>query len=170
MQKQVTHMAKCERKGHLPQWKIHLARRGFLRIESGLLACDSNNISVSCKKTRTRLATNSPLGATRQNQKILAWCLQQQASQGKLDLRDTCDPLNSIDCKYLRRNGVNACTHGRELKIRVCICYLSISRRSPRRRRKTNPPPSGRRIVQNALFRQRGVRMTSTQGRHLLSA
>ena len=55
----------------------------------------------------TRLAKNSPLDATRQNHRILAWCLQQQASQGKWNLRDTCDPLNSIDCKYLRRNGVN---------------------------------------------------------------
>ena len=78
--------------------------------------------------------------------------------------------VNCIDETYLRKNAVNAHTHCREQKIRVSICYLSISRRSPRRRRKTNPPPSGRRIVQNALFRQRGVRMSSTQGRHLRSA
>ena len=128
------------------------------------------HITVAGEKIRTRLSKKSPLGATRQNHRILAWCLQQQASQGEWDLHDTCDPLNSIDCKHLRRNGVNASTQGREEKIRVSICYLSISRRSPRRRRKTNPPPSGRRIVQNALFRQRGVRMSSTQGRHLLSA
>ena len=142
----------------------------FSSNESGLLAYDSNDIAVACEETRTRLAKKSSRGATRQNPQFLAWCLQRQASQGKSDLRDACDPLNSIDCKYLRRNGVNACTHGREQKIRVSICYLSISRRSPRRRRKTNPPPSGMRIVQNALFRQRGVRVPSTQGRHLLSA
>jgi hypothetical protein len=163
-------MAKCEGRVHLPQCKIHLTRRSVRRIESGLLAYDSNDIAVACEETRTRLAKKSSLGATRQNPQFLAWCLQRQASQGKSDLRDACDPLNSIDCKHLRRNGVNASTQGREQKIRVSICYLSISRRSPRRRRKTNAPPSGRRIVQNALFRQRGVRMSSTQGRHLLSA
>ena len=54
-------MAKCEGKGALTQWKWHRMRRGFLRIESGLLACDNNNITVACEKTRTRLAKNSPL-------------------------------------------------------------------------------------------------------------
>ena len=89
-------MAKCEGKGALTQWKWHRMRRVFFRIESGLLACDSNNITVACEKTRTRLAKNSPLSATRQKQQILdlcgELCIQQQASQGKCDLRDACDP------------------------------------------------------------------------------
>ena len=160
-------MAKCERKGHLPQWKIHLARRGFRRIESGLRTYDSNNITVAWTKTRTQLSKNSPLGATRQNQQILAVCLQQQASQGKWDLLDTCDPLNSIDCKYLRMNGVNACTHCREQKIRQGTSHRLTHRRSSWRRRHTNTPPSRKRIVQNALFKQRGVRMTSSKGDYL---
>ena len=65
-------MAKCEEMGALTQWKIHLARRAFLRIESGLGAYDSNNITVAWTKTATRLSKYSPLGATRQNQQILA--------------------------------------------------------------------------------------------------
>ena len=159
-------MAKCEGRVHLPQCKIHLTRRGFRRTSlvfshTTAMTLLSYDIAVVCEETRTRLAKKSSRGATRQNPQFLAWCLQRQASQGKSDLRDACDPLNSIDCKHLRRNGVNASTQGREQKIRVSICYLSISRRSPRRRRKTNAPPSGRRIVQNALFRQRGVRMSS---------
>ena len=47
MQTQVTNMAKCEEMGALTQWKIHLARRAFLRIESGLRTYDSNNITVA---------------------------------------------------------------------------------------------------------------------------
>ena len=47
---------------------------------------------------------------------------------------------------------------------------LSISYpRSSRRRRSTNPPPSGKLIVRYSLFRQGKVRMSSTKGRHLLS-
>ena len=79
-------MAKCEEMGALTQWKWHRRWRDLLPIESGLLTYDSNNITVACEKTGTRLAKNSPLGATRQNHRIPAWCLQQQASHGKGDL------------------------------------------------------------------------------------
>jgi hypothetical protein len=170
MQTQVTNMAKCEEMGALTQWKIHLARRAFLRIESGLGAYDSNNTTVAWTKTATRLSKYSPLGATRQNQQILALCLQQQATQGKWDLLDTCDPLNSIDCKYLRRNEVKACTQNREQKIRQGTSHRRIHRGSSWRRRNINTPPSRKRIVQNALFKQRGVRMTSSKGDYLLLA
>ena len=163
-------MAKCEEMGALTQWKWHRMRRALLRIESGLLACDSNDITVACEKTRTRLSKYSPLGATRQNQQILALCLQQQATQGKWDLLDTCDPLNSIDCKYLRRNEVKACTQNREQKIRQGTSHRRIHRGSSWRRRNINTPPSRKRIVQNALFKQRGVRMTSSKGDYLLLA
>ena len=163
-------MAKCEEMGALTQWKIHLARRAFLRIESGLRAYDSNNITVAWTKTGTRLSKYSPLGATRQNQQILALCLQQQATQGKWDLLDTCDPLNSIDCKYLRRNGVNACTQCREQKIRQGISHLLKHWRSSRRRRNINKPPSRKRIMQKTLFTQREVRLQSSKGSGSLSA
>ena len=133
MQTQVTNMAKCEEMGALTQWKIHLARRAFLRIESGLGAYDSNNITVAWTKTATRLSKYSPLVATRQNQQILALCLQQEASQGKRDLRDACNDaicVNCIDETYLRKNAVNAHTHCREQKIRVSICHLPNHPRS----------------------------------------
>ena len=65
---------------------------------------------------------------------------------------------------------MNACTHCREQKIRQDTSHRLIHRRSSWRRRHINKPPSGRRIVQNALFKQRGVRMTSSKGDYLLSA
>ena len=83
MQTQVTNMAKCEEMGALTQWKIHLARRAFLRIESGLLACDSTyqycrrredpDTIVEVLASRCHSPESADSGEF----------LQQQASQGK---------------------------------------------------------------------------------------
>ena len=78
--------------------------------------------------------------------------------------------VDCIDLTYLRKNAVNPHTHCREQKIRVSICYLPNHPRSSRRRRSTNPPPSGKLIVRFSLFTQGKIRMSSTQGRHLLSS
>ena len=77
--------------------------------------------------------------------------------------------VDCIDLTYLRKNAVNPHTRCREQKIRVSICYLPNHPRSSRRRRSTNPPPSGKLIVRYSLFTQGKVRMSSTKGRHLLS-
>ena len=171
MQTQVTNMAKCEEMGALTQWKWHRMRRAFLRIESGLLACDSNNnITVAGEKTRTRLSKNSPLGATRQNQQILASSFNNKRVRASETFALLAVCVDSIDCKYLRRNGVNACTQCREQKIRQGISHLLKHRRSSRRRRNIDKPPSRKRIMQKTLFTQREVRLQSTKGRHLLIA
>ena len=78
--------------------------------------------------------------------------------------------VHCINLTYLRKNAVNAHTHCREQKIKVSICHLQNHPRSSRRRRSTNPPPSGKLIVRYSLFTQGKVRMSSTQGRHLLSS
>ena len=77
--------------------------------------------------------------------------------------------VHCIDLTYLQKNAVNAHKHCREQKIKVSICHLPNHPRSSRRRRSTNPPPSGKLIVRYSLFRQGKVRMSSTKGRHLLS-
>ena len=170
MQTQVTNMAKCEEMGALTQWKWHRMRRACLRIESDLLACDSDNITVAGEKIRTRLSKKSPLGATRQNQQILASSFNNKRVRASETFALLAVYVDSIDCKYLRRNGVNACTQCREQQIRQGISHRLNHRGSSWRRRHMNKPPSGRLIVWYSLFRQGKVRMSSTQGIHLLSA
>ena len=168
MQKEVTNMKESEKKGALAQWKWHRMRRACLRIESDLLACDSDNITVAGEKIRTRLSKYSPLGATRQNQQILASSFNNKRVRASETFALLAVCVDSIDCKYLRRNGVNACTQCREQQIRQGISHRLNHRGSSWRRRHMNKPPSGRLIVWYSLFRQGKVRMTSTKGSHLL--
>jgi len=135
----------------------------------GLRMCDNTYSIVAHAKTRTRFSKKSPLGATRQNQQILAFAYNNKRVRATATFGMLVVCVESIDYAYLRRNGVKACTRCREEKIRVSICHLPNHPRSSRRRRSTNPPPSGKLIVRYSLFRQGKVRMSSTKGRHLLS-
>ena len=101
MQKEVTNMKESEKKGALTQWKWHRMRRACLRIESDLLACDSDNITVAGEKIRTRLSKYSPLGATRQNQQILASSFNKKRvrANGTFAIDAVC--VHSIDYAYL---------------------------------------------------------------------
>ena len=142
----------------------------FFELSQVFLHATVNIITVAGKKTQTQLLKYSPLSATCQNQQILALCLQQQASQGKWDLLDTCDLLNSTDCKYLQRNGVKSYMHCHKQKIRQGTSHHWIHWWSSWHHCNINKPPSRKCIMQNALFKQRGVRMTSSTGDYLLSA
>ena len=170
MQKQVTHMAKCERKGHLPQWKIHLARRGLPLSQPGLRSLGNHSIFVAEHLTRTESETASSHEGTRQNQQILASSFNNKRVRASETFALLAVCVDSIDCKYLRRYGVNACTQYREQQIRQGIRHRLNHRGSSWRRRHMNKPPSGRLVVWYSLFRQGKVRMSSTQGIHLLSA
>ena len=168
-------MAKCERKGHLPQWKVPRMRRGLLRIKPGLRSFDNHSIFVAEHLTRTESETGSSLEGTRQNQQILAMLIlassfNNKRARASVTFAMLVIHMNSIDCKYLQRNGVNACTQCREQKIRQGISHLRKHWRSSRRRRNIDKPPSRKRIMQKTLFTQREVRLQSTKGRHLLIA
>ena len=144
-------------------------RRAFLRIESGLLACDSKILLWHARRPghdcrRTRLSV--PL-ARISRFSLCAYNNKRVRASETFTMLAIC--INCIDCKYLRRNEVNACTQCRELKIRQVTGHLLNHRRSSWRRRHINIPPSGRLIVLYSLFRQGKVRMSSTKGRHLLS-
>jgi hypothetical protein len=168
VQTQVTDIAKCERKGHLPQWKIHLARRGLPLSQPGLRSLDNHIVFVAEHLTRTESETESSREGTRQNQQILASSLNNKRVRASRTFGILAIRIKSIDCKYLRRNGVNASTQCRE-QIRQGISHLLKHRRSSRRRRNIDKPPSRKRIMQKTLFTQRQVRLQSTKGRHLLS-
>ena len=101
-------MAKCEEMGALTQWKWHRMRRACLRIESDLLACDSDNITVAGEKIRTRLSKYSPLGATRQNQQILASSFNNKRVRASRTFAMLAICVNDIDLAYLQKNAVNA--------------------------------------------------------------
>ena len=142
-------------KGHLPQWKVHRMRRILRRNESGLLICNNN---VAYKKTiawSTRPRLSVTLGASRRFW-LDAWNNKRVRASATFAMLAVC--VDSIDYTHLRKHAMNSCTHGQDQKIRVSMCYLPISRRSSRRCRKTYPPPSGKRIMQNTLFTQREVR------------
>ena len=141
-------------------------RKGQPRLRS----FDQHSVFVAEHLTRTESETDSSLEGTRQNQQILASSFNNKLARARLTFALLVIRMNSIDCKYLRRNGVKACTHCREQKIRQGTSHRRIHRRSSWRRRHTNTPPSRKRIVQNALFKQRGVRMTSSKGDYLLLA
>ena len=170
MQTQVTDIAKCERKGHLPQWKIHLARRGLPLSQPGLRSLDNHSIFVAEHLTRTESETDSSHEGTRQNQQILASSLNNKRVRASRTFGILAIRIKSIDCKYLRRNGVNASTQCREQKIRQGISHLLKHRRSSRRRRNIDKPPSRKRIMQKTLFTQREVRLQSSKGSDSLSA
>ena len=170
VQKQVTNMAKCERKGHLPQWKIHLARRGLPLSQPGLRSLDNHSIFVAEHLTRTESETDSSHEGTRQNQQILASSFNNKRVRASRTFGILAIRIKSIDCKYLRRNGVNTCRQCREQKIRQGISHRLKHWRSSRRRRNIDKPPSRKRIMQKTLFTQREVRLQSTKGRHLLIA
>ena len=162
-------MAKYEGRVHSPQWKVHRRRRGLPRSQPSLRSCDTHSILVAEHLARTESETDSSLEGTRQNQQILASSFNNKLARARLTFALLVIRMNSIDCKYLRRNAVNASTRCREQKITVSICHLQNHPRSSRRRRSTNPPPSGKLIVRYSLFRQGKVRMSSTNSRHLLS-
>ena len=136
----------------------------------GLRMCDNTDSIAAHAKTRTRFSKKSPLCATRQNQQILASSFNNKRVRASETFALLAVCVDSIDCKYLRRNGVNACTQCREQQIRQGISHRLNHRGSSWRRRHMNKPPSGRLIVWYSLFRQGKVRMASTKGRHLLEA
>ena len=163
-------MAKCEGKGALTQWKWHRRWRRLPRWQPILRSFDNHSIFVAEHLTRTESETNSSLEGTRQNQQILASSFNNKHTRASATFVMLAIRINSIDCKYLRRNGVNACTQCREQKIRQGIRHRLNHQRSSWRRRHINKPPSGRLVVWYSLFRQGKVRMALTKGRHLLSA
>ena len=163
-------MAKCEGKGTLTQWKWHRRWRCLPRWQPRLRSFDKHSVFVAEHLTRTESETDSSLEGTRQNQQILASSFNNKRARASVTFAMLAIRMNSIDCKYLQRNGVNACTQSREQKIRQGISHLLKHWRSSRRRRNINKPPSRKRIMQKTLFTQREVRLQSTQGRHLLSA
>ena len=123
-------------------------RRILHAIESWFLQCKSRRTNVASQEIVLGDMRYWSLGPTRQNHQILAWCLQQQTSQGKWELCDAYAMLaifvGSIDYTHLqlRKNAVSSCTRCREQTIRAGICHLPNHQRSSRRRRKTNPPPT----------------------------
>ena len=72
VQTQVTNMAKCERKVHSPQWRVHRPRQGLPPSQPSLRSFDNHVIFVAEYLTRTESETGSSLEGTRQNQQILA--------------------------------------------------------------------------------------------------
>ena len=132
----------------------------------GLRMCDNNIIIVAHAKTqhdrrRTRLLV--PL-ARISRFSLCAYNNKRVRASRTFGMLAIC--VDCIDLTYLRKNAVNPHAHCREQKIRVSICYLPNHPRSSRRRRSTNPPPSGKLIVWHSLFRQGKVRMPSPKGRH----
>ena len=113
----------------------------------------------------TRLLLQAPS----EKSMILASSFNNKLARARLTFALLVIRMNSIDCKYLRRNGVNTCTQCREQKIRQGISHRLKHWRSSRRRRNIDKPPSRKRIMQKTLFTQREVRLQSTKGRHLLS-
>ena len=162
-------MAKSEGKGALTQWKWHRRWRCLPRWQPRLRSFDKHSVFVAEHLTRTESETDSSLEGTRQNQQILASSFNNKLARARLTFALLVIRMNSIDCKYLRRNGVNTCTQCREQKIRQGISHRLKHWRSSRRRRNIDKPPSGKLIVRYSLFRQGKVRMSSTKGRHLLS-
>ena len=150
MQTQVTNMAKCERKVHSPQWKVHRPRRGLPLSQPSLRSFDNHGIFVAEHLTRTESETDSSLEGTRQNQQILASTFNNKLARARLTFAMLVIRMNSIDCKYLRRNGVNTCTQCREQKIRQGISHRLNSRRSSWHRRNMDKPATRKRIVRNA--------------------
>ena len=163
-------MAKCEGKGTLTQWKWHRRWRCLPRWQPRLRSFDKHSVFVAEHLTRTESETDSSLEGTRQNQQILASSFNNKRVRASRTFGILAIRIKSIDCKYLRRNEVNASTQCREKKIRQGISHLQNHPRSSRRRRNIDKPPSRKRIMQKTLFTQREVRLQSTQGRHLLSA
>ena len=135
MQKQVSNMAKCEGRVHSPQWKVHRRRRGLPRSQPSLRSCDTHSILVAEHLARTESETDSSLEGTRQNQQILASSFNNKRAKARLTFALLVIRMNSIDCKYLPRNAVNASTQCREQKIRQGISHLLKHWRSSRRRR-----------------------------------
>ena len=101
VQKQVTNMAKCERKGHLPQWKIHLARRGLPLSQPGLRSLDNHSIVVAEHLTRTESETDSSHEGTRQNQQILASSFNKKRVRANATFAIDAVCVHSIDYAYL---------------------------------------------------------------------
>ncbi len=162
-------MAECEGRVHSPQWKVHRPSRGLPLLQPSLRSFDNLFMFVAEHLTRTESETDSSLEGTRQNQQILASSFNNKRVRASETFALLAVCVDSIDCKYLRRNGVNACTQCREQQIRQGISHRLNHRGSSWRRRHMNKPPSGRLIVWYSLFRQGKVRMSSTKGRHLLS-
>ena len=140
------------------------------RWQPRLRSFDKHSVFVAEHLTRTESETESSREGTRQNQQILASSLNNKRVRASRTFGILAIRIKSIDCKYLRRNGVNTCTQCREQKIRQGISHRLNHRRSSWRRRHMNKPPSGRLIVWHSLFRQGKVRMASTKGMYLLSA
>ena len=163
-------MAKCEEMGAITQilWKWHRRRRGLPRSQPSLRPCGTYSILVAEHLARTESETGSSLAGTRQNQQILASTFNNKRVRASDTFALLAGCVESIDCKYLRRSRVNACTQCREQQIRQGISHRLNHRRSSGRRRHINEPPSGRLIVWYSLFRQGKVRMPSTKGRRLL--
>ena len=153
-------MAKCERKGALTAMES-----APYEASSWSIMLASSRMRQSCvDRPRTRLVV--PLDRIGRFS-LCAYNNKRVRASETFTMLAIC--INCIDCKYLRRNEVNACTQCRELKIRQVTGHLLNHRRSSWRRRHINIPPSGRLIVLYSLFRQGKVRMSSTKGRHLLS-
>ena len=163
-------MAKCEGKGALTQWKWHRRRRGLSRSQPSLRPCDTHSILVTEHLARTELETGSSPVGTRQNQQILASSFNNKRARASGTFAMLAIRINSIGCKRLRRNGVNACTQCREQKIRQGISHRLKHWRSSRRRRNIDKPPSRKRIMQKTLFTQREVRLQSSEGSDSRSA
>ena len=138
-------------------------------MQPSLRPCDAHSILVAEHLARTESETDSSPEGTRQNQQILASSINNKLARASETFAMLAIRIKSIDCKYLRRNGVNTCTQYREQKIRQGISYRLKHWRSSRRRRNIDKPPSGKLIVRYSLFRQGKVRMSSTKGRPLLS-
>ena len=90
MQKEVTNMKESEKKGALAQWKWHRMRRALLRIESGLLACDSNTYHCRRREDPDTIVEEIASRCHSPESADSGEFLQQEASQGKCDLRDRC--------------------------------------------------------------------------------
>ena len=163
-------MAKCEGRVHSPQWKVHRPSRGLPLLQPSLRSFDNVIMFVAEHLTRTESETDSSLEGTRQNQQILASSFNNKRARARVTFAMLSIRMNSIDCKYLRRTGVNTSTQCREQKIRQGISHLLKHRRSSRRRRNIDKPPSRKRIMQNTLFTQREVKLQSSKGSDLLSA
>ena len=136
-------------KGHLPQWKVHRMIVDHDRVFSyaTIMIVLSRMRRRQHDRRRTRLLV--PLA------RIIRFSLgaynnKRVRASGTFAMLAIC--VNGIDSTYLRKNAVNAHTHCREQKIRVSTCHLPNHPRSSRRRRSTNPPPSGKLIMRYSLF------------------